>query len=120
MVSLSAPILRSPSSSAHLPAVPEAIGKRRSPKTIEQIQRTKLCKDRLVTLVGRITRHTHHGLYEFSDGTGTVCLAIDARFTRLPAGLPVNQGSQIEVYGRYFDEALDYDKIKVFSLRPAK
>lgn len=120
MAPLPSPSLRLPPTSAHLPAVPESIGKRRSAKTIAQIQRSALSKDRLVTLVGRITRHTHHGLYEFSDGTGTVCLAIDARFTRLPAGLPVNPSSQFEVYGRYFDESLGYDKVKVFSLRPAQ
>lgn len=103
-----------------VPAMAQYVGPDGSPKTIKEIQSTLLRKDHLVTLKGHITRRVAHDLYEFSDGTGTLYLDVDAKVWSWPADLKVDEKTLVEVHGKYIDKTLEHDKIKVIELRVAQ
>jgi len=74
----------------------------------------------LVNFSGKIFCHVGGGLYEFSDGTGTVYLDMGgAEIHGLPGGDGQGEPASVNVYGRYVHKLFGRSRIEVIELVPA-
>jgi len=69
-----------------------------------------------VTLVGKvIKRMGNDNLYQFSDGTGTMYIKIDAK--NWPTSLTLDDKTKVEVSGKYIKQIVGPTKVEVIDIR---
>ena len=102
-----------------VPALAQCRGLTGGPDTLRDLHWT-LDDEVLVNFSGNIVRHIDDGLYEFSDGTGTVYLDMGgADIHGLPGGDGHGGPAPVNVYGRYVHKLFGHSRIEVIELLPA-
>jgi uncharacterized protein (TIGR00156 family) len=89
------------------------------PNTVKELHWT-LDDEVLVSFSGNIVCHVGGGLYEFTDGTGTVYLEMNSRELDGLSGRDGQDGKvPVNVYGRYVHKLFGRSRIEVIELSPA-